>query len=152
MDTKDESPGTLDAAALSRLRAAAMSVFARGPVLAAYAYGSRVRGRPRPESDLDVGYYLRGYRHGQTLSVREELRLASGLSDAFGVEIDLRNLGEGSLELRGRVLEEGVRIYSADEPERVALERYVLSRYHDYKDVFLQMHELRLRSLAERGF
>jgi predicted RNA binding protein YcfA (HicA-like mRNA interferase family) len=30
--------------------------------------------------------------------------------------------------------------------------RYVLSRYHDYKDVFLQMHELRLRSLAERGF
>jgi len=52
----------------------------------------------------------------------------------------------------GRVLEEGVRVYSTDEPERVALERYVLSRYHDYKDIFRQMHDLRLRRLAERGF
>jgi hypothetical protein len=37
-------------------------------------------------------------------------------------------------------------------PMHDELKRYVLSRYHDYKDVFLQMHELRLRSLAERGF
>lgn len=152
MDTKGESLRTLDVAALARLRAAATSVFERSPVLAAYVYGSRVRGRPRPESDLDVGYYLRGHHRGQTLSMREESRLASALADAVGIEIDLRDLAAGPLELRGRVLEDGVRIYSADEPERVALERYVLSRYHDYKDVFRQMHELRLRGLAERGF
>ena len=49
------------------------------------------------------------------------------------------------------VLEDGVRIYSANEPERVALECYILAHYHDYKDVFAEMHALRLRRLAERG-
>jgi predicted nucleotidyltransferase len=152
MDTMDGSSGSLAAASLARLRTAAAAVFEGSPVLAAYAYGSRVRGRPRPDSDLDVGYYLRGHQRGEMLSVRDELRLASALADAIGIEVDLRNLAEAPLELRGRVLEDGVRVYSADEPERVALERYILSRYHDYKDVFRQMHELRLRALAERGF
>lgn len=152
MGRTDESFPTPNAALLARLRTAASFVFQGSPVLAAYAYGSRVRGRPRPDSDLDVGYYVTGYREGETLSVGEELRLASALADAAGVEVDLRDLAAAPLELRGRVLEEGVRIYSADEPERVALERYILSRYHDYKDVFRQMHDLRLRGLAERGF
>jgi predicted nucleotidyltransferase len=152
MDTHAESPGTLDAAAIERLRAQAAAVFAPSFVLVAYVYGSRVSGRPRPASDLDVGYYLRGYRRGETLSMRDESLLASALADAVGLEVDLRNLAEGPLELRGRVLEEGVRIYSADEPERVALERYVLAHYHDYKDVFRHMHEVRLRSLASRKF
>jgi hypothetical protein len=50
------------------------------------------------------------------------------------------------------VLEEGVRVYSGDDVERVGLERDTLSRYHDYKDVFLLMHEIRLRQTAGRGF
>jgi len=137
---------------LERLRVAASSVFHDLPILAAYAYGSRVSGRPRPQSDLDVGYYLTTHREHRRLSMREESRLASAFTDAADVDVDLRNLAEGPLELRGRVLEEGVRIYSADEPERVALERYVLARYHDYKDMFRQMHDLRLRGLAARGF
>jgi predicted nucleotidyltransferase len=152
MNQGPDRGGTVDTVLLARLRAAAMSVFPRSHVLAAYAYGSRVGGNPRPDSDLDVGYYLRGYREGAELPMREESRLASALADAAGVEIDLRNLADGPLELRGRVLEEGARIYSADEPERVALERYILARYHDYKDVFRQMHEQRLRGLAERRF
>lgn len=152
MDGMIESFGTLDAALLTRLRAAAAAVFPPSTVLAAYAYGSRVRGRPRPDSDLDIGYYLHGYRQGLALPMREELRLASAFADAVGLEVDLRNLAEAPLELRGRVLEDGVRIYSADEPERVALERYILARFHDYKDVFRQMHETRLRALAKRGF
>jgi predicted nucleotidyltransferase len=142
----------MDPVMLERLRLTASSVFHDSPVLAAYAYGSRVSGRPRPKSDLDVGYYLTTYREHRRLSMREESRLASALADAAGVDVDLRNLAEGPLELRGRVLEEGVRIYSADDPERVALERYILARYHDYKDVFRQMHDLRLRRLAARGF
>ena len=128
-----------------------MRLFHGGPVLAAYAYGSRVSGRPRPTSDLDVGYYLDGYRTGQILSLREELRLASALSDAVGIEIDLRNLAAAPLEARGRVLEEGARIYSADDARRVELERGLLGRYHDYKEVFQRMHEVRLRALAARG-
>lgn len=141
----------MDQALLERLRVAAAAVFGDTGILVAYAYGSRVSGRPRPSSDLDVGYYLAGHRHGEVLSLRDEMRLASALADALGVEVDLRNLGEAPLELRGRVLEDGVRIYSSDDAERVALERYVLGHYHDYKDAFREMHEVRLRRLAEQG-
>jgi hypothetical protein len=49
------------------------------------------------------------------------------------------------------VLEEGARIYSANDAERVALECFVLARYHDYKETFRAMHETRLRELARRG-
>jgi len=48
----------METALLERLRAAAAAVFPGSPVLAAYAYGSRVSGRPRPGSDVDIGYYL----------------------------------------------------------------------------------------------
>jgi predicted nucleotidyltransferase len=136
---------------LERLCAAAAVVFRGTSILAAYAYGSRVSGRPRPESDVDIGYYLQGYQRGQLLSLGEESRLASALVDVVGIPVDLRNLAEAPLELRGRVLEEGVRIYSGDDPERVALERYVLAHYHDYKETFRAMHENRLRNLARRG-
>jgi predicted nucleotidyltransferase len=133
------------------LRRAAGEAFATLPVLAAYAYGSRVAGTPRPGSDLDVGYYLEGYRQGARLSIAEEMRLASRLSAVVGVEVDLRNLAEAPLELRGRVLEEGVRIYSGDAVARVGLERDLLGRYHDYKETFRRMHAMRLRAVAERG-
>jgi predicted nucleotidyltransferase len=136
---------------IDRLRAAAARVFPARRILAAYAYGSRVSGRPRAGSDLDVGYYLLGDRAEHTLSLREEMTLQSELSDAVGLEVDLRDLAAAPLELRGRVLEDGVRVYSGDDVARVGLERDLLARYHDYKDVFRQMHETRLRALAKRG-
>jgi predicted nucleotidyltransferase len=141
----------LDSILLARLRSAAETLFRGGPVQVAYAYGSRVSGAPRFDSDLDVGYYLEGDRRANVLSIRDEMRLAGKLSEAVGLTVDLRNLGGAPLELRGRVLEEGVRIYSGDPAARVALERELLARYHDYKDTFRQMHELRLRAVHDRG-
>lgn len=140
-----------DQTLLERLRVAAAQAFQGHPVLSAYIYGSRVAGRPSPGSDLDVGYYLEGYRDGAALTVRQEMELAAELSEGVGTEVDLRNLADAPLELRGRVLEEGIRIFSGNDVERVALERDLLARYHDYKEVFRAMHELRLRSLAARG-
>ncbi len=134
-----------------RLTAAAAEAFCGVPVLAAYAYGSRVSGRPLPASDLDVGYYLEGYRDEAVLSLAEEMRLADRLSELVGVEVDLRNLGVAPLELRGRVLEDGVRVYSGPAAARVALEREVLARYHDYKPTFERMHATRLAARARRS-
>lgn len=74
-------------------------------------------------------------------SLREELLLAAELSDAVGTDVDLRDLADAPLELRGRVLEEGIRVYSGDDVARVALERDLLGRYHDYKDVFRELHD-----------
>ena len=97
----------MDEQLLQKLRDAASRQFPPYGVLAAYVYGSRVSGNPRPNSDLDVGYYLLGLREGAQLTLRDEMRLASLLSDALGIEVDLRNLGDAPLELRGRVLEDG---------------------------------------------
>lgn len=120
-------------------------------MLAVYAFGSRVSGRPRANSDLDVGYCLRGYQHGEQLPLREEMLLAADLSAEVGIRVDFRNLADSPLELRGKVLEDGVRIYSGHDAERVALERDLLSRYHDYKDTFRRMHRIRLRRFAAQG-
>jgi predicted nucleotidyltransferase len=136
--------------ALERLRAAAASRFAARGILVAYAHGSRVGGRPGPGSDLDVGYYLADPTR-QSLPLAEEMLLAAELSSDVGLTVDLRSLGEAPLELRGKILEEGVRIFSGDDVARVALERDTLSRYHDYKETYLRMHEVRLQSIAERG-
>jgi predicted nucleotidyltransferase len=127
------------------------AVFGPTDVFLAYAYGSRVHGNPRPDSDLDIGYYLDDFRRHPPLSIKEEMMLAGELSDRMGVEVDLRNLGEAPLEWRGRVLEDGVRVYCRDEVQRVNLERDLLAQYLDQKDSFRRMHELRLRRFAESG-
>jgi uncharacterized protein len=142
----------LDPGLLANLRRAADDLFRNSGMLAAYAFGSRIWGMPRPASDLDIGYYLAGGRQASPMPIREEMRLAGKLSAAVGLTIDLRDLNPAPLDLRGRVLEDGVRIYSGDAARRVALERDLLARYHDYKHVFEQMHDLRLRAIAERGF
>jgi len=135
----------------AELREAAEAVFAGTDDFLAYAYGSRVRGEARGESDLDVGYYLDDFRRRPPLAIQTEMILAGRLSDRLGVEVDLRDLGGAPLEWRGRVLEEGIRVYCRDEVQRVNLERDLLAQYLDYKETFQRMHELRLRRFAESG-
>ncbi len=141
----------MDHALEQSLIAAATAVFGPTEVFLAYAFGSRVGGRPGPRSDLDVGYYLNDFRRRPPLSIHREMEWADRLSQRLGLEVDLRDLGRASLEFRGRVLEQGVRIYSSDEVQRVGLERDLLSRYLDYKDTFRRMHDLRLEQFARRG-
>ncbi len=131
--------------------AAVGALFRPTEVFLAYAYGSRISGSARRDSDLDIGYYLDDFRRHPPLPMAEELALAGRLSERLGVEVDLRNLGAAPLEWRGRVLEEGVRIYCRDEVQRVNLERDLLARYLDQKDSFRQMHELRLKAFAASG-
>jgi predicted nucleotidyltransferase len=142
---------SMDEHTIELARSAAERVFSDGRILVAYAFGSRVSGRPAAGSDLDVGYYLYGHRTGEALPLGEEMRLADELSALVGCDVDLRNLAEAPLDFRGRILEEGVRIFSGNDAQRVALERELLGRYHDYKEEFLRMHEMRLRRVAARG-
>lgn len=83
--------------------------------------------------------------------MRDEQSLASALSDIAGVTVDLRNLADAPLDLRGRVLEEGIRICSGDDVTRVGLERDLLGRHHDYKEELRAMRETRLERLAQPG-
>lgn len=135
----------------ARVLEAGGRVFGPSPVFLAYAYGSRVNDTSRPDSDLDIGYYLVGFPARRDLSIRDEMLLSADLSAAIGLNVDLRDLGQAPLELRGRALEQGIRIYCCDEVARVNLERDLLGRYHDYKEEIAQMHRMRLQQFARRG-
>ncbi len=141
----------MDAAHVQMLKAAAAAVFDGQPVLVAYAFGSRISGVPRPDSDLDVAYFSNLPASSPGIPLETELGLASELSRRLGLVVDLRCLDHAPLETRGRVLEEGIRIYSGDDVRRVSLEQATLSYYHDYKAVFIRMREERLRRKARRG-
>ncbi len=135
---------------LDQLRSAAADFFAGTDVTLAYAYGSRIDGRPRPDSDLDIGYYLTPPWRETPLSIAAEMKLAGQLSGAAGLDVDFRHLGQAPLDLKGRVLEEGKRIYSRDEVARVNFERDLIGRYHDYKFIYQRMHATRLAALAKK--
>jgi predicted nucleotidyltransferase len=139
----------MDPSSLEWWREAAKVVFGDSSVVLAYVFGSRVAGGARPDSDLDVGYYLPSAHPG--LDLHEELLLEARLGWALKADVDLRNLRRAGLELRGRALEEGARLYCADPVFRVNLERDLLCFYHDYKPIFRAMHEERLRKQAQGG-
>ena len=141
----------MDRDSQAKLVQAAAEVFAGTRVFLAYAYGSRCTGRARPDSDLDLGYYLTRRAPSPALSIKEEMELATRLSSRVGLEVDLRNLGDAPLEVRGRALEDGVRIYCSDDVARVNLERDLLSAYHDYKSEIMRFHDLHLATYAARG-
>lgn len=113
----------------------------------AYLFGSRAVGGERESSDADVAVMP-----GRELELRERARLADGLSRALGVsEVDLVLLDGASLELRGRAVQEGRLIFSADEPARVAFEVRTRSEYLDYLPTLREHSRRYLRQVAERG-
>jgi predicted nucleotidyltransferase len=136
---------------VARLREAAQAAFDGTGVFLAYAHGSRVHGRPRADSDLDVAYYAGGYPGTVRLPIEEELRLAAELGCALGLEVDLRPLAGAPLDVRGRVLERGARVYCSDDVARVNLERELLTRWLDWKPAVEKMVEERMRAFAEKG-
>lgn len=105
----------------------------------AFAFGSRVRGDHRPDSDLDIAIMLDG-----DLSLLQRSALAGRLADAAGLpEVDLVILGDACLELKARTLREGELLYSRDEPGRVAFQVRTFSEFFDFEPV-LKRHQARL--------
>lgn len=138
----------MDFETLRITREAAADVFCDTPVFLAFAYGSRAEGKHRPDSDLDIGYYLEHSYERADLPLFDQMVMEEALSRGTGMTVDLRNLGTAPLELRGRALENGERIYCSDERARVALETSLLVRYHDSKPGLEAMHKARLVAFA----
>jgi uncharacterized protein len=99
------------------LRDAARRCLPRTPVRIAYLYGSRASGRPRPDSDIDIGVLLDAPSPGVESAVADALAAASGLG---GIEVTV--LDELPIRFLGRVLRSRIVLYSRDEPGRVAWE------------------------------
>lgn len=122
-------------------------VLADAGVRFAYLFGSRATGRHRPDSDADIAIMP-----GAPLGLLAEAGLADRLAQALEVPaVDLVDLRRAPLVLRGRVLQEGRLLYSADEPGRVAFEVRTRSEYFDFLPTQRALRDQFLRRVAARG-
>lgn len=69
-----------------------------------YAFGSRVQGRARPDSDLDLAVLVAGYADAVQL-----FELAGELADLAGCPVDLVDLRAASTVLQHQILVKGQR-------------------------------------------
>lgn len=99
-------------------------------VRVAYLFGSRVHGRTHAGSDVDIALSIR--RGADTHAV--EMRVLSALATelgALGERADLVNLDACGSSIAFRALRDGVRVLSRSEPERIAVETWIMRRYDD---------------------
>lgn len=123
------------------------AILSRAGIQFAYLFGSRAAGTARPESDADVAIMP-----GRELGLLERERLARELVEALGVpDVDLVLLDRVRLELRGRVVQEGRPIYSADEPARVEFHVRTLSEYLDFLPTLRELQTSYLAHVAAKG-
>ena len=105
---------------------------ARGEVLEAYLFGSRARGRPRRNSDVDVAVLL-AEAADTTATWGERAELTTLLMSALGTNaVDVVILNRAPPLLYHRVLRDGVRLLARDPMQTVSREAHALSRYFDY--------------------
>lgn len=122
-------------------------VLAEAGVRFAYLFGSRATGRERPSSDADIAIMP-----GRPLDLLAEASLADRLAQALEVPaVDLVDLRRAPLVLRGRVLQEGRLLYSADEPARVEFEVRTYSEYFDFLPTHQALRDHFPRRVATRG-
>lgn len=113
----------MDDELVERLRGAAGRVLPGLAVRLAYLYGSRACGRPRGDSDVDVGVLCdRADEADETVCSR----IADALASESGVgTIEVTLLDRAPIRFVGRVLRHRVVLYSSDEAGRVAFESRV---------------------------
>jgi len=98
--------------------------------VAIYAYGSRILGAPRADSDLDVALLM---PRGQGLPAILRAQLQGDLESLLGVPVDVTVLDpEMQLVHCKEVLSSGEVIHASDGAAVAAFEMQVLSRYAQY--------------------
>ena len=78
-------------------------------VLGIYAFGSRIRGDARPDSDLDLAVLVAGYADPLQL-----FQLSAELADIAGCEVDLLDLRAASTVMQHQVITTGERWWASD--------------------------------------
>jgi predicted nucleotidyltransferase len=123
------------------------AILADAGIRFAYAFGSRVGGAARADSDADIAVMP-----AHDLGLLERERLAALLAKVLAVPaVDLVALDRAPLELRGQVVQDGELIYSADEPARVRFEVRTRSEYLDFLPTLRMLQRGYLARVAEHG-
>ncbi len=109
----------------------AADLFRQFPVKLAYQFGSSVRGKIGPMSDLDVAVLLdAGVKESDYLGLKLELLRA--LDPVFDYRpVDLVLLNRAGPLLCHEVIREGRILFAVDDDTRVAFEEKVLREYLD---------------------
>ena len=110
-------------------------------VISVYAFGSRVEGTHRDDSDLDLAVLVAGYADPIQL-----WQLAQDLSDLTRSAIDLLDLRAASTVMQHQVLTKGIRLY-AREPDSSLFECYVMAEKNDLDDARRPL----LNDISNRG-
>ena len=135
---------------LERLRATAPGVLADEPVSVAYLFGSHARGEASRLSDVDVALLAPEVRPRDRLDLR--LRVIGRLSTAARIpDLDVIVLDESPLTLTGRVVRDGIVIYSVDEPLRADFESRTFREFVDFSVLGDELDWEGLRMIAEGG-
>src|SRR5919107_1423503 len=111
----------------------------RKDVRLALLFGSRARGRARPDSDADVAVL------GKSLDL---LRLASDLSDAAGVEVDVVSLEDPGYPLLNVVLRDGLLLHEGERGVAAAWRARAWLQAETDRPWFERMRDAFLRRLA----
>lgn len=124
-----------------------MALFAEAQVSLAYLFGSRATGVHRADSDADVAVRFR-----EPIGLLAESALADRLAGVLDVPaVDLVDLDRAPLRLRGRVLQEGVLLFSDDEPARVAFEVRTRGQWFDFRPMLDEHRDRFLARVAAGG-
>jgi hypothetical protein len=121
-----------------KLNQVASSVFAGTPVLFAYLYGSFAKGATHPFSDLDVGVFVEGLDTRACLNLELSLALRIDESLDHMVQSEVRVINHLPLVVKGRILTDGVLIYSRAEHPRIEFETRTRKLYFDFLPVIFQ--------------
>lgn len=121
-------------------------------IVAAYQFGSTIRGQEGPLSDLDIAILVDEKRAPLEVDLlRIELLLAYELQRQLAVsEVDLITLNCQRLSLQYAVLRTGKLIYEADPPYRIRFVQKVIQTHLDFQPTLEIMDQFRARGLLRR--
>jgi len=94
----------------------------------AYVFGSVIKGKTHPLSDIDVAVYLKDD------SIRKVVELNAKIVDALGDNVDFVVLNKAPYSLRYIIISEGVLIFSRNENLRIDFESKAMLLGIDEKD------------------
>lgn len=123
------------------------SVFAGHGVTVAYLFGSRAGGVTRPASDHDLAVLY----DSSDPPLDATIRLGAEVAAVLDTQVDVVDLDRATLELRGRVAEQGRLLYAGDEVRRVRFEVDARMRWIEFRPVVRVTTRSYLRRVAGVG-
>lgn len=113
----------------------APDIFSKYPVQFVYLYGSFATGLSHERSDLDICIYTSDISRKKSLDLEMSLSLEIDEKLKHSVNSDVRIINMLPLSITGKMVTEGILIFSNNEPLRVDFETMVRCAYFDFLPV-----------------